>query len=136
MRSPFELGLGWMVDMDKGHFNGRRALLAEKEGQTSRWALVALDIDGNVAADHALIYHAKRREVGHITSAAWSPVTKRSIALAHLRRPYDGSHSDDLWAEIYALRELQYVKLMMRAKVVDRPFFAPPRRRAVPPGPF
>ena len=29
-RSPFELGLDWLVDFDKGHFNGRRALLAEQ----------------------------------------------------------------------------------------------------------
>ena len=30
-RSPFEMGLDWMIDFDKGHFNGRRALLAEKD---------------------------------------------------------------------------------------------------------
>ena len=35
--------------------------------------------------------------------------------------------------EIYAPRELRYVKLMERARVVPRPFFAPPRRRATPP---
>ena len=29
-RSPLELGLEWLVDLDKGHFTGRRALLAEK----------------------------------------------------------------------------------------------------------
>ena len=29
-RSPFELGLGWLVSFDKGVFNGRRALLEEK----------------------------------------------------------------------------------------------------------
>ena len=29
-RSPFELGLDWMIDWQKGHFTGRRALLAEK----------------------------------------------------------------------------------------------------------
>ena len=27
--TPFELGLDWLVSFDKGHFNGRRALLAE-----------------------------------------------------------------------------------------------------------
>jgi methylmalonyl-CoA mutase N-terminal domain/subunit len=30
-RSPFELGLGWLVDLEKGHFNGRRALLYRHE---------------------------------------------------------------------------------------------------------
>ncbi len=30
-RSPFELGLGWLVHFDKGVFNGRQALLEEKQ---------------------------------------------------------------------------------------------------------
>ena len=38
-RSPFEMGLDWMIDFDKGHFNGRRALLAEKAKGNSKWAL-------------------------------------------------------------------------------------------------
>jgi aminomethyltransferase len=133
-RSPFELGLDWMIDWDKGHFNGRRALVAEK-ARGSTWALVGLDIEGNVPAEHALIYHGRKREVGHITVAAWSPATKRNIALAHLRRPYHEKNGD-LWVEIYALRELQYQKLMLRARVTERPFFNPPRRRATPPADF
>lgn len=135
-RSPFEIGLDWMIDWQKGHFNGRRALLAERDGQTSRWALVALDIEGNVPAEGALLYHGKTREVGHITAAAWSPATKRNIALASLRRPWDRTAADNLWAEVYALRELQYVKLMLRARITERPFFAPARRRATPPEDF
>jgi aminomethyltransferase len=38
--------------------------------------------------------------------------------------------------EIYAMRELQYVKLMKRAKIVPRPFVRLERRTAMPPGPF
>src|SRR5690606_20730821 len=34
--SPFELGLGWTVSPDKGPFNGRRALEAEREARP-RW---------------------------------------------------------------------------------------------------
>lgn len=136
VRSPFEMGLDWLIGWDKGHFNGRRALLAERDGGTSAWALVGLDIDSNVAADGALIYHGKKREVGFVTAACWSPTTKRSLALAHLRRPYHAAKSQDLWAEVYAPRELQYIKLMLRARVVPRPFFAPARRRATPPGDF
>lgn len=136
VRSPFEIGLGWMVDFAKGHFNGRRALLAERDGATSQWALVGLDIDGNVPAEHALVYHRRTEEVGIVTAGAWSPSAKRNIALASLRRPYHAGRSDDLWVEIYAMRELQYHKLMMRARVVERPFFSHPRRRATPPGEF
>jgi aminomethyltransferase len=135
-RSPFELGLEWMVDFGKGHFNGRRALIAEKAKGTSAWALVGLDIEGNVPAEHALVYHDKKREVGHITAAAWSPATKRNIALAQLRRPYDAAKNGNLWVEVYAMRELQYHKLMLRARVTERPFFTHPRRRATPPADF
>ena len=135
-RSPFEIGLDWMIDFDKGHFNGRRALLAEKTNGTSRWALAGLDIDGNVPAQHALVYHRKKHEVGHVTAAAWSPVLKRNIALAMLRRPYHSESADDLWVEIYAPRELEYHKLMVRARVTGRPFYNPPRRRATPPADY
>jgi aminomethyltransferase len=131
-RSPFELGLDWLIDWNKGHFTGRRALLAEK-AKGSEWAFVGIDIEGNVPAEHALIYHDKKHEVGHITAAVWSPTTKRNIALAHLKRPYHAEKSGNLWVEVYAMRELQYVKLMLKATICERPFFNPARRRATPP---
>ncbi len=132
-RSPFEMALDWMIDWDKGHFNGRRALLAEKEGKTSRWAFVGLDIPGNTSAEGAVIYAGKTKEAGFITAAAWSPTTKRNIALAHIERKY---LNRDLWADIYALRELQYARLMLPVTITERPFFNPPRKRATPPGRF
>jgi aminomethyltransferase len=135
-RSPFEMGLDWMVDFDKGHFNGRRALVDEKTHKTSKWALVGLDIDGNVSAENSLIYHNKTREVGHITAAVWSPTVKRNIALALVERPYHAEKSGNLWVEIYAMRELQYHKLMVRARVTERPLFSPSRRRVTPPADF
>ncbi len=136
VRSPFELGLEWLIDWDKGHFTGRRTLLAERDNGTSEWALVGLDIEGNVSAEHALIYHDKKHEVGHITAAVWSPTTKRNIALAQIKRPFHAGKSGNLWVEVYAMRELQYVKLMLKAQICERPFFAPARRRATPPGNF
>ena len=131
--SPLELGLGWMIDWDKGHFTGRRALLAERESGGRR-ALVGLEIEGNLGAEGAIVYLDRRREVGTVTSACWSPTTKKSLALAHV----DWKHreSDRLWVEIYALRELRYAKLMERARIVPRPFLDLPRRRATPPGAF
>ena len=41
---------------------------------------------------------------------------------------------DDLWVKIYALRELQYSKMMKRVKIVPRPFLKLDRRGANPPG--
>lgn len=133
-RSPGEIGLGWLVDPSKTrHFNGRLALASEHAAGTTRSILVGLDIDGNVPAEHALVYHKGKREVGHITAAAWSPTTKRNIALASLARPYGDTIRSDLFVEIYALRELVYQKSMMRARVTERPFFKPARRNATPP---
>jgi aminomethyltransferase len=128
------LGLDWLIDWEKGHFNGRRALVAERDAGSSEWAMVGLDLAGNVSAEGSIIYHARKREVGVVTAAIWSPVTKRNLAIAQVSRPYHGAKSGDLWVEIYALRELQYVKLMVPAKVVERPFFKPARRFAVPAG--
>ncbi|VDC21286.1 aminomethyltransferase family protein [Pseudogemmobacter humi] len=133
-RSPLELGLGWMIAWDKGPFTGRRALMAEREGKTSRWALVGLDIPGNVSAEGSILYHGKRREAGFVTAACWSPTLKRNIAIAHVAAKY--ADCRDLWVEIYALRELQYHKLMLPVTKTERPFFAPDRRRATPPGRF
>ncbi len=130
-RSPLELGLAWLVDFEKGHFNGRRALLREaKEG--SRTLLVGLDIEGNKPANGALVYYNKRREVGHITSAMWSPTAKKNIALAVIKNPYGATITDNLWVEIYVLKELKWDKLMARCRLVERPFYDPPRRKAVP----
>ena len=112
---------------------GLERILAQRRDRSARWCLVGLDIDGNVPADHAIVYHKGKAEAGQITAAAWSPSAKRNIALASLRRPYGDTVKDDLWVEIYALRELAYHKLMVRARVVDRPFYDPPRRRATPP---
>ncbi|MEO8244147.1 MAG: aminomethyltransferase family protein [bacterium] len=132
-RSPFEIGLDWMIDWDKGHFTGRRALLAERD-KGSDWAMVGLDVPGNISAEGSILYHGKKREAGFITAAAWSPSTKRSVAIAQVQAKY--RKGDDLWVEIYALRELQYVKLMLQVTVTDRPFFNPPRKRATPPARF
>jgi aminomethyltransferase len=135
-RSPLELGLEWLVDFDKGHFTGRRALLEQKRHGLRR-LLVGLDIAGNKPAINALLYadEGGRREIGSISSAIWSPTCKRNIALAMVDAPYfEGSVN--IWAEIYLCRELVWERRMRKARVVPKPFFAPERRRATPPGDF
>ncbi len=135
-RSPLELGLGWLVDFNKGHFTGRRALRNEIiEGP--RRQLVGLDIAGNKPAHNSLLYtdDSGKREIGSVTSAIWSPTCKRNIALAIVDTPHFQIGST-LWAEIYLNRELVWERRMSRAQVVERPFFAPDRRRATPPAEF
>jgi aminomethyltransferase len=135
-RSPLELGLEWLVDFNKGHFTGRRALLEQKRRGLRR-LLVGLDIAGNKPATNALLYAdaGGRKEIGSISSAIWSPTCKRNIALAMVDAPYFAG-SSDIWAEIYLCRELVWERRMRRARVVPKPFFAPERRRVTPPGDF
>lgn len=133
-RTPFELGLGWMVDLDKGPFNGRRALAAAALAGP-RWHHVALDIAGGAAATDALVYRG-RREVGQVTSALWSPTAKRNIAFATLRAPHGGAVRDRLAVEIYLDKEGKWERRLAPATVVRPPFFRPARRGATPPGPF
>ncbi len=135
-RSPLELGLGWLVDFHKGHFTGRRALLHERiEGP--RRQLVGLDIVGNKPAHNSLLYSDNdgKREIGSVTSAIWSPTCKRNIALGMVDAPHFRIGST-VWAEIYLNRELVWERRMSRAQVVERPFFAPERRRMTPTAEF
>lgn len=136
-RSPFELGLEWLVDFKKPNFNGRRAL-AEEKRRGSTWRLVKLDIEGNKPAHHSYIYAksgGRQKNVGFITSATWSPVCKQNIAIGTVRTPH-GKVGDKLHVEVYYQLEMHWSRVMAEATVVDQPFWNPPRRRATPPGPF
>ena len=134
-RSPLELGFGKMVAFDKGHFNGRRALMTQQE-KGLRYHLRKIDIGGFKPADGALLYHRKKKEVGHVTSGIWSPTTKRNIALAEFKAPYGEGIKDDLWAEVYVNEEGQWDKRLVKVEIEDKPFFNNSRARATPPRPF
>ena len=131
-RYPDEIGLDWLVDVKKDHCNGRRAIIAARDKGLQRRVLVGLEVEGNVPADNALVYHRKSREVGLVMSACWSPTGKRNIALASLERPYGNEVLDDLWVEIYAMRELQYQRMMKKVRIVERPFIKLARRTMTP----
>ena len=133
-RSPLELGLDWLVDFKKPNFNGRRAL-AEEKINGSTWRLVRLDIEGNKPAHHSYIFADKRlkKNIGFVTSAAWSPVCKQNIALGTVRVPH-GEVGSTVWVEIYYQREMHWSRRVSQAEVVDKPFWFPKRRGATPPG--
>ncbi len=133
-RSPFELNLGWLVDFDKGIFNGRKALLEEKKNG-SRYQLVKLDIDGNKPAKDSFVFTKKGKFAGTVTSAMWSPSAKASIALASLETPH-GKPGEELEVEIYFQRELKWNRVMAPCRVVKDVFWNPPRRRRTPPADF
>jgi aminomethyltransferase len=130
-QTPFELNLGWLVDFNKPHFNGRRALLKEKK-RGPKYLLTRLDIEGNKPAEQSYLYSNKRctREIGYVTSAMWSPVAKANIALAMIKTE---CLSGEVWAEIYYEKELRQYSKAARCTIKKKPFWAPDRARATPP---
>ncbi len=134
-RSPYELGLDWLVSFDKPVFTGMRALRAEKENGSSAWRLLKLDVDGNKAATSSYIYSARKKQVGFVTSAMWSPVAKKNIALANVKASAADT-GETLFAEIYYQRELHWSRVMVEARAVSDPFWNPPRKRLTPPEKF
>ena len=99
--------------------------------------LVGLEIEGNIPAEHAIVYHRKKTggRAGQRRDLVADGQAQHRASPA-LARPYGDTVTDDLWVEIYAMRELQYQKLMKRAKVVPRPFIKLDRRTANPPADF
>ncbi len=127
-RSPFELGLDWAVDFRKPHFNGRRALLAQRNRGGPKLRLVGLALPGRRPAVDSVLYRGKR-VVGQTTAAIWSPLLKQSVALA-LIEASSARAGTSLQAEIYYRRELRLLRSDQVARVVPHRFIDLPRRRA------
>lgn len=84
-----DLGLSWMVDMNKGDFIGRRSLARPDTARADRKQLVGLltDDPAVVLPEGAqLVEHdtgvIPMRMIGHVTSSYRSPTVGRPIALA------------------------------------------------------
>jgi aminomethyltransferase len=142
--SPFEIGLGWTVDLRKEAFVGRKALLEEKR-RGSPWQLVGLEIDwgslevlfGEVdlvprvagrASREAVPVYRDGRQVGQATSRAFSPILKKYIALATLE-----SRAAAPGNQVEVEVTVEYSRKRAVARVVELPFFNPPRKRAIQP---
>ena len=133
-QSPLELNLGWLVDFGKPHFNGRNALLRERE-RGPRYTLTKLDIEGNRPAESAFLYSNRRctKEIGYVTSAMWSPAAKANIALAMVETKHLGG---DIWAEIHYAKELRQYAKVAKCQPKQGAFWAPARAKATPAGRF
>jgi glycine cleavage system T protein (aminomethyltransferase) len=135
--SPFELGLDWTVALDKqGYFVGRRALEREKR-EGSAWRLMGLEVDWEgmeqlfkdvglppqipgLAIRASMPVMIGNVQVGYASTASWSPVLKKYIALAHLQRPYYEAGTN-VRMEITVEHHRQHAP----AKVVKLPFYEP-----------
>jgi aminomethyltransferase len=80
--TPLEAGLGWMVAWDKGEFNGKSALL-EQRNRTSR-RLVGFELEAPGIARPGSEVFAGDAKVGQVTSGTRTPFLQKSIGLAYV----------------------------------------------------
>lgn len=139
--TPYEINLGWAVSADKGPFNGRRALEAER-ARGAAWGFVGLEVDwesfekpfrahglppqiSNIAWRASAPVYRGGRQVGYATSGCWSPLLKKSLALAHLRAPHFAPGTP-VKIEI----TVEHRREQADARVHKLPFFDPERKKA------
>jgi aminomethyltransferase len=139
--SPFEVGLGWAVDLRKKDFVGRRALLTEKE-RGSKWSLLGVEVDWDSLEAQYERYHLApgvagrpsrsavpiyigARQVGHMTSHTFSPLLKQYIGIGSIENEYAGTGSP-VSVEV----TVEYIRHRAEGKLVKTPFYNPPRKRA------
>jgi aminomethyltransferase len=141
--SPYELGLGRLVDLKKGPFVGRAALAEEIKRGSAR-QIVGLEVDWTeveklyeavglpptapaATSRVAVPVYQGRTQVGRATSTTWSSTLKKLIALATIDAPHY-STGTRLEMEI----TVEAVRHRATATVVPTPFFNPARKTAVP----
>ena len=139
--SPYELGLGWAVSLDKGDFVGRKALLEEKN-RGSKWKFVGLEVQWDPlealfnqvdltpqlagrASRLAIPVYMEERHIGQMTSHTFSPILKKYIAMGTIETPY-ANYGDLVDLEF----TVEYVRHKSQARIVRPPFYDPPRKRA------
>ena len=139
--SPFEMGLGRLVQLEAGTFVGRQALARDARAGWKR-QVTGLEIDwpsierlyeqlgmapqiAAAASRVAVPVYKNGDQVGRATTTTWSPVLKKLIALATIDAPYFAEGTPlDFEITIEAVRQL------VPARVVKTPFFNPKRKTA------
>ena len=141
--SPYELGLGRLVDLKKGPFVGRSALADEVKHGIAR-QIVGLEIDWTeveklyetvglpptapaATSRVAVPVYKGRTQIGRATSTTWSTTLKKLIALATIDAPhYMVGTTVEMEMTVEAVRH------RATATVVPTPFFNPARKTTVP----
>jgi aminomethyltransferase len=142
--TPYEMGLGRLVSLDKGRFVGQRALREEQRrgherqvvGLEVNWTEVEEIYDrvglpptvGATASRVAVPIYRGGRQIGKATTTTWSPVLKKMIALGTVDRPH---YAEGTTVQIEMTVEA--VRHKVTATVAKTPFFNPPRKTATPP---
>lgn len=141
--SPYELGLGRLVDLKKGPFVGRSALAEEVRRGIAR-QIVGLEIDWTeveqlyeavglpptapaATSRVAVPVYKGRQQVGRATSTTWSTTLKKLIVLATIDAPHDA-----IGTRLEMEMTVEAVRHRATATVVPTPFFNPPRKTSAP----
>ena len=141
--SPYELGLGWAVKINKKYFIGKQALEREVT-RGPEWEFVGIEIQWTELENHyrnvglapglpstawrtSTPLYYNHEQVGYATSGAWSPILKRYIALAHVKSAF-AVEDTELQFEL----KVEHFRKLTAAKVVKTPFFDPERKRSCP----
>jgi len=141
--SPYEMGLGRLVNLDKNRFVGQAALIAEQKRGHAR-EIVGLEIDwphvesfyeeaglppavSPMASRVAVPVFKEGMQIGKATTSTWSPTLKKMIALATVRREFS-KPGTKVQFEI----TVEAVRHQVPATVVKTPFFNPKRKTATP----
>jgi aminomethyltransferase len=92
-RTPFELGLDWLVNLDAMDFIGKEALL-EQQQSGCRFTLASFEMDGPCKpADGAVLFaqvDGQAQPVGSINCSAWSETLGKMIGNASM----ESRHTD------------------------------------------
>lgn len=141
LSSPYELDLGWAVNLDKDQYIGKAALAAEK-ARGPAWQFVGIEVDWDsferlfaavrlaprvplAAWRTSTPIYAAGKQVGYATSGTWSPLLKKYIALAHLEAPH-AAPGTSLEMEV----TVEHHRQRAAVRVAKKPFFDPERKRA------
>ena len=141
--SPYEMGLGRLVQLEKSPFVGKQALAGEQRRGSPRrivgleisWPDVerlydAVGLAPQIAATASRVpvpVYSGGRQVGRATTTTWSPVLKKLIALATIAAPdYEEGRTLEFEVTVEAVRH------RVPATVVKTPFFNPQRKTLTP----
>ena len=140
--SPYEIGLGRLVKLDKEvPFVGQPALRSEQAAGGPPRRFVGLDVDwidlerlyarqglspalsAQAWRDQIPIYDGNQ-QIGRATSGTWSPLLKKNLALGTVEARYaaPGTSLRMEWS-------VEGERGRIPARVVELPFFDPPRKR-------
>jgi aminomethyltransferase len=139
--TPYEIGLGRLVHLDKAPFVGQAALRREVE-RGPRRQLVGLDVEWSdverlhdevglspqlptTASRVSVPVYREGAQVGWASSTTWSPTLKRMIALASVT-----SDSAKPGTRLGMEMTIEHRRRQVGVTVARLPFLDPPRKRA------